>query len=177
MPAAAETQAVTRALPRWAACKRVTETHGPYEVGEFRVLRVGGIVALHFGTPVGRIVVHVREHSFVRHARGECDDHGKPFRTLAEIERARLEAEGELPAPTAPEPPRLPRGRARPDCEAAWEFLTTHPHMRVADVAARFGLEHGDLKNWIGTHHNKELPLLRQAAGLTRRGTPAARAA
>lgn len=155
--------------PKWAATParaRVTDTHGPFEVGEFRVLRVGHIVALHFGTPAGRIVVHVRERSFVKHARAECDDQGNRFRSLQEIDAERLAAEAVPgPEPVAPSPP-------RDACADAWDFLLLHLHWRVIDVAHRFGIEPSRFHAWVQRHHPRQLVNLRRTRGISPRGEP-----
>lgn len=86
---------------------RVTDTHGPYPVGDLHVVRVGGIVAVHLGTPAGRFIFHVRERSFVTHARGAIDDQRNPWRSLEAIDAERT-AEG-----VAPDEPKTP-GRGMP---------------------------------------------------------------
>lgn len=80
---------------------RVTDTHGPYPVGEFRVLRVGGTVALHLATPGGRFVFHLSERSFALHARSPRDDQGNEFRSIQEIDAERVRIADETGATPA----------------------------------------------------------------------------
>lgn len=125
---------------------KVTDTHGPFPVGEFHVCRVGGIVALHLATTSGRFVFHVREHSFVKHARGDRDANGHTFRSLAAIETEGTEA-GE---PTV-------GNRA----EAAFRDLLADASLLIGDAAARHDVSEQTVSAWISNNHREQWAIYR----------------
>jgi hypothetical protein len=175
---------------------KVTDTHGPFPVGEFSVCRVDGTVALHLGTPVGRFVFHVREPQFVKHARGDCDHQGKPWRTLAAIEAESVAAETIIEKLDAGED--AEDGRDGEDAEEsrgaaapfvgvvvssgfgevalrsakAYAELVRDPALSVRAAADRYGIRANTLYGWISTNRRAEWAAVRAArkAGTAARG-------
>lgn len=153
---------------------KVTDTHGPFAVGDggfdVRVSRSEGKVALHLSTTAGRFVFHLREHQFAKHARGEFDDNGHPFRTLSEIEAAHAARKADADETAAEDfaPPR--RRTTNPDilarCEAAWSLLTQDLTLCQEDAARTAGLNPCTLASWIAKCHRGELRDLRRQASL-----------
>ena len=66
-----------------ANCTKITAR---YVAGSLDVCRVGSLVALHFATGEGTIIIRMRERDFVKGARSPTDYHGHPFRTLEQLD-------------------------------------------------------------------------------------------
>lgn len=121
------------------------------------------MVALHFETPEGRVIVTMAERGFITGARTEKDFHGHPFRTIAQLD-AELRCDGPVPLTTET------RGGAfrGPDLalmeklKAAWELFVSGAALTCQQAAEMGGVNYPTLTQYIRQNHEDEARTLRR---------------
>lgn len=156
--------------PKFQALSRAriqcTDVVGTFDAGEISACRMGGTVALHISTRVGRFVFRVSERDFVVNLRGPADYNRNPFRSIETLE-AEAAATGEaIPSQQTVFSQPAARGTAVAGCVRAWELVSADLTLCNSDAAIMAGISEHTFTAWISQHHRGEIQARRRAAGL-----------
>lgn len=149
--------------------RNITAVMLRFAAGSVDVCKMGGIVALHFGTPGGVVVASIPLREFVEKCRGAVDHNLNRLPTIADFAD---------PAETDPllSPACQPRHCVHDGaCTAAWASLMANPAMSAGDAARAAGVSPSWFSKWQSLNHPGELDALRLARGISLRPSNAPR--